>query len=83
MKSYGVWLAAALLTAATAGCDSGGIKEGMDDDPNAAKSGRPAGFEKLMEKQGKQMTNQKKPANLPKIPPKSDADTSTGAGAAK
>jgi len=82
MKWYGVWLAAAFLTAATAGCDSGGIKEGMDEDANAVKSGRPANFEKLMQNQGKMMTNQKKPANLPKAP-KADADTTKGDGAAK
>ena len=66
MKRFGVYVVAALLTAA-AGCDGGGIKEGMSEDAAKTTTGQPAGFEDMMKNMGKNMTNQKrKPADTPK-----------------
>jgi len=86
MRRFGAWVIAAALTA-SAGCDSGGIKEGMETDPNKeAPGGQPPSFVNQMKAQGEKMQNQKKrPANTPKAPVAApdDAGKTGGDAAAK
>jgi hypothetical protein len=54
MKRFGVLLTFAFAFSLFAGCDSGGIKEGMSDEP-PPPSGQPPGFADMMGKNAKNM----------------------------
>ena len=65
MKRSGIWVSTAFSASLIAGC-GGSVEEGMPKDAATANP-QPDAFKKLMEDQGKNMTNQKKkPAATPK-----------------
>jgi hypothetical protein len=71
MKRFRAWIVPAVLASLMAGCDSGGVKEGMPED--AAKANpQPAGLQDQMKAMGKEMTTTKagKKANPPAAPAK-------------
>jgi hypothetical protein len=71
MKRFGVSLAAAIVACAFAGCDSGGLKEGIE--PEASKaSPQPSGFKGEMEKNAGKMGMVKQAPTLKTTKPKAN-----------
>jgi hypothetical protein len=55
MKRFRVLLAGSFLASVIAGCDSGGLKEGMDTEAATGKAGAPPSFQKEMERNAGKM----------------------------